>query len=401
MAYVPALKQSEKKSSLAILQTTFNRQRRKIDQLQAQIESLKKKYEQALILYLSNLKPKEKKAGDLVTQFIIKSVDLTQDRKVLTKKERDSFQKLIEEDLDVVLSLLPHSDIHDKLKDIYKEIHGKSMIEDFHEEMSRIKKMFKEEAGITDIDISNLDPNDSLQEMLRKIAQSAGEAIREQEQQELPPHTPKPKSKKELLREKNARDLEDLQNKGLSNIYKRLAKVLHPDLEQDLEKRAEKATLMKRLTTAYENQDLVSLLALEAECFETAYETLNEETFKIYNSLLKDQAQDLKNELAMISHHPRYVEMQDYIQDFREKPVEGINNGILECDHIMEKYTARLKDLSGKNPLKLLKDVLSSLQAHYEVQNSFLDLLCLTDFLDDDFMADEYPKTRKKSKSRL
>lgn len=56
---------------------------------------------------------------------------------------------------------------------------------------------------------------------------------------ELPIPPSKPKTKKELIKEQKARELEILQNKGLNSIYKRLAKGLHPDLEQNLENRSQ------------------------------------------------------------------------------------------------------------------------------------------------------------------
>lgn len=77
--YEPALKKKGSKSSLATLQATFHRHRRKIDQLRGQFEAMKKECEQALALYHSSLKPKEKKAADLITQFLLKIQDLTRD----------------------------------------------------------------------------------------------------------------------------------------------------------------------------------------------------------------------------------------------------------------------------------------------------------------------------------
>lgn len=397
-----ALNKNSKKSSLSGLQETFNRLRRKNDQLRNQLEILKKEFEHALVLYHSDLKPMERKAGNLITEFILRVKILTQDSKVLSNKEKKTLRMVFEESLELVFSILPHGDIHDELKDLYREIFGKTSVDEFHEGMSELKKMFKEEGGISDIDISNLNPNDSLHETLFKLSESLNAAMSEKESFNVPP-PPKQKSKKELDKEKKARDLEDLQSKGLNNVYKRLVKLLHPDLEQDPIMRNKKEGLMKRLTVAYENNDIISLLALESEWLgyvDGAIEIFNEETYKIYNSLLKDQIEELKQELKMIFLHPRYIEIHHFLQNFSEKPIEGINFALSDCRELIDQYSLRIDDLSGKDPLKKLKEALASLGNQFEISQSpdFVDLFFLSNLMEELDLSN--PKTNKKKKCR-
>lgn len=376
------LNKNHKKPS-ASLHSTFNRHRRKVEQLRSQLEMLKKECEEALALYHSDLKPKEKEVGELVIQFIFRIKELTQKPKALNAKERRIFQELLKADIRLVFSLLPLSDIPDELKGIYKEIFGRSCDEEFREELSDLEEILKEHSGLSDIDLSDLNPDDSPEEMLRKLMGSIN--VNASENEGLPPPPPKQKSKKELLKEKKARDLEILQNKSLNSIYKRLVKELHPDLEQDSEKRAEKGVLMKHLTVAYENQDLFSLLTLELEWLgsvDYASETLSEESLKAYNSLLKDQIEDLKQELVIVPLHPRYIQIHRYLQDFSEKPLESINDVLSECDSLTDQYSCRLDDLSGKDPLKSLKEALAYLEREKlkeelqeELQDDFFDFL--------------------------
>jgi hypothetical protein len=403
--YALTSKKNRSKSSLVTLQATFHRQRHKIEQLRGQIEVLKKEYEEALLLYHSALKPTEKQAGDLITQFILKMKDLTRDPKALNARERILEKEVLEESVNLVFSLLNPIDIEDEIKTLYKEIYGKSYDDEFKEEISSFAEMFKEDTGITDIDLSNLNSNDSVQEILSKLMQSVDGKMSEHKMNEeaFAPPPPKQKSKKELLKEQKIRDLEALQNKGLNTIYKRLVKELHPDLEQNPEKRIEKEAMMKRLTVAYEKQDLVSLLALESEWLggvDFASDTLSEESFKAYNGLLKDQIEDLKQEFLMITLDPRYIEIHRYTQELPKKPLEAIETAVSECNTVIGQYSSRLKDLCGENPLKTLKEILSYIKRESDCNDFFEDLnfFDIINQMEDDILPIS-PKNRKRKKS--
>ncbi len=393
--YTPALGKSSKKS-LNTLHNTFNRQCRKIDQLREELEMLYQKCEETLALCHSKLKPEEKRVAALVSQFILKVKELTQKPKALTKKERQILQRFLEKDVNLVFALLPPDEIHEDIKILYQELNGESFGDAFQRNVSDLREMFKED-GIHDLDLSMLHPNDTMEEMLRKMMESMKahfDGNNEEQITDLPP--PKEKSKKKMLQEQKARDLEALQDKGLNSIYKRLAKALHPDLEQDPKKRAEKDELMKRLTVAYENHDLISLLTLESEWLGScALETLNEESLKAYNLLLKDQIEDLEQEIAMIVLHPRYLDIHRHIKNFPENPLRGIHEALSECDSIIEEYSLRLNDLSVDDPLKLLKDILANTERQHTDDDFFADLSDLMNEL----AALEPPKVRKTKRS--
>jgi hypothetical protein len=105
------------------------------------------------------------------------------------------------------------------------------------------------------------------------------------------------------------RQAEEARSKTLASIYKQLAKVLHPDLEQDDERRRQKVVLMQELTTAYRNNDLHTLLRLELQWIqreEGNLERLTEEKARIFNQVLKDQICELKEEIASLPYHLRY-----------------------------------------------------------------------------------------------
>jgi hypothetical protein len=404
--HAPTISKKAKTSSLTKLQATFERHCRKISQLRTQLERVKKEYEEALVLYHSDLKHKEKKAADLVTQFILKSNDLTKDPKALNKKEKKTFKEMIKESVNMIFHLLDPRDIHDKIKSLYKEFNGKSYENEFHEEISLLKEMFKKNESFNHIDLSNLNPNDSCEDIMIKLSDIFNRIA---EHEELPPSHPRQKSKMELLKEKKALELEALQNKSLNNIYKRLVKELHPDLEQDPKNRAEKESLMKRLTVANENNDLISLLAIETEWLgdvASDSDRLSEESLKVYNSLLKDQIEDLNMELSIVWLAPRYIDICYIIENSPQKPLKGIVDALSECDELIVKYDSMLKDISGGNPLQQLKIGLAIRARQFRIDDLPLDLNFLmsleldVDDISDDienefFKPDKKPKKRK------
>lgn len=117
-----------------------------------------------------------------------------------------------------------------------------------------------------------------------------------------------------------------MMRKGVGAIYKQLAKAIHPDLEQDLALKIEKEELMKKLTTAHEQNDLHTLLSLELEWMnrsENAYDRVKlqtEDQLKIYNSILKKQIEDLEERIEDVFVHPKYISIFSF---FREGIQEG------------------------------------------------------------------------------
>ena len=137
---------------------------------------------------------------------------------------------------------------------------------------------------------------------------------------------------------------EELKTKSIRSIYITLAKILHPDTETDDEKKLEKEELMKKVTVAYDQKDLTTLLKLEMEWVHKTsehLEKLTEEKLKIYISTLKQQVMELQNERMQLAYHPRYESIADYVR-------------------LSENYAATKITRDGKE----LKSILDSLNEH-------------------------------------
>lgn len=320
------LKKTEKKSSLSNAQKTFNRLKKKIEKLQQEREETENILEENLAFYYKHLEPlkKEMLDADVVSLKVIYGYDIDD----LRAKEKQLWRDVVTCKLNQFLDELDPNDFakDDDLCVIFEDIYGYEYEETAEAELEEMKEMMEQmfKSQGVDVDLSDIDIEDSEELIMHKLFGAVGDAFDKQMEEEngSKPHSrqEKAKSKKALEKEKKARDLEELQKKGLAGIYKQLAKVLHPDLEQDPLQKIEKVKLMKKLTTAYENDDLHTLLTLEMEWIHCADEEgtngvrlSSDEQIKIYNSILKDQLDALENNFTLLCHSPRYFPIHDYL----------------------------------------------------------------------------------------
>lgn len=123
------------------------------------------------------------------------------------------------------------------------------------------------------------------------------------------------KTKKERYKEEKERLLEALRKKDLSQLYRQLAKIFHPDLEQDPTRIIEKEELMKQLVLAKEQGDLMTMLQLEMNWIEQE-QHLSTDKLLLYSTTLKEQIKDLQNQINALYHHPRY----EFLLGFAKSP---------------------------------------------------------------------------------
>ncbi|MBA3722565.1 MAG: hypothetical protein H0W88_09215 [Parachlamydiaceae bacterium] len=337
-------------------QKTFNRLKKKVDSLQKEIEALNKELDANLQYYQVYIHPHEKALNEVRKEFIKLAHSYYREER-FTPKERQSLKDLLMDNLNQILGFEVYCDIDDDIKSIFKDLNGKSLDEFAKEDLEVSKKAIQDllkEGGI-DIDLSTLDLNDDFDSIRQKMSEAM--YAKESDLED------KPKNKKELQKEIKAQNLEELQKKGLNTIYKKLAKAFHPDLEMNPEQKASKEILMKKLTCAYENEDLHTLLALEMEWLNMC--TLDkknieqsDDQLKIYNSILKEQVEELEIIHMRTPLNPKYMIVQRYLDDsyvsdlFQLKMArEEIRSDIIGLQEVV-------KELQGKGALKMIRTII-------------------------------------------
>jgi hypothetical protein len=178
-----------------------------------------------------------------------------------------------------------------------KALYNKYNNADYDAECLEEKAHFK--GMISDFFGAELNPdiNDDPEDWLRQIhARMAADPEAGEERAD-----PAPKSAKALAKEAKDKAAEKQVSQSIRDVYRQLAKELHPDTEQDPVERDRKTLLMQQVNEAYQKRELLTLLELQLEIAQLdrdTLETMSDARLKHFNQILKDQCLELQNEIA-------------------------------------------------------------------------------------------------------
>lgn len=221
--------------------------------------------------------------------------------KLLKKPERKQLQFYIES---LVVSLL-EAEPTDELKAIYNKYNKVDF--DTEEEMLQadMQAMLSDVFGVKiDQTIDYRDP----EAMLRLLDEQAQAYHAQQEAEELDAVGAEKRAGKGAAKAQTKQQAkwaaeEKEAGQALREVYRKLASSLHPDREPDPVERARKTGLMQRVNVAYDNKDLLGLLALQLEVEQidvAAINSISEERLKHYNRVLAEQEEELALELVQV-----------------------------------------------------------------------------------------------------
>ncbi len=295
-------------------QQTFNKLIKRIEKLRLDLVRVHTSLDEKLDFYVKNIHPLEQQLTEL-TKEIIKQLFSFFNNKLFSKKERKNLSGVIAGKLDEIFQL-KEGEPDEELKEIFKAVQGisyeKAVEQDFNVMKDDMESIF-EEFGF-EMNLDGLHSKMTPEEMMRKTIEIQ-EELKQQAHQNEQRQTIRKKTKKEQEKEEKAKLVEEARARNISSIYKQLAKILHPDLEQNEELKLQKEELMKQLTIAYENNDLHTLLKLELTWIqneENNFDKLTDDKLGIYNEVLKEQIRELEDELEEVYEHPRYQSLRKF-----------------------------------------------------------------------------------------
>ncbi len=174
-------------------------------------------------------------------------------------------------------------------------------------------------------------------------AREAGFA--EQQQQQAERRAQRPKTARQQAAEAKKQAEERNITKAVRTLYMDLVKALHPDLEPDEAEKTRKTVLLQKVTTAYQDNELLTLLRLQLELQridQTHLENLAEDQLRYYNKLLREQARELDEAL--------YQEQMD-LSGFTGQPFYALSTpAAMEYDFKRQKaqLEAKIKQLAAE-----------------------------------------------------
>ncbi len=328
------------KNLLSKQQQAFNRLVGKIEKLKLRLEETTKALNERLDFYGKKIHPVEQRRNLLNIEITKLLFRFFKNKKLLLKKERQSLKAILANQLNLISPFL-ESEPDEELESIFKAIEGLSYEEARDEEydlmMNDLQDVF-DDFGF-DLDIDDFHRKMTSTDFIEKMMEAEGQ-MKENNQKNDFKRPERKKTKKQLEKEERVKKIEEARTKNISSIYRQLAKIFHPDLERDQDMKIEKEELMKKLTVAYQNSDLHTLLSLELAWIqkeENNLGKLTDDKLSIYNEVLREQVRDLENQIYMEINHPRYQPLH------RFAPFGDIQN--INLSHEWYKMTETMKSL--------------------------------------------------------
>lgn len=182
--------------------------------------------------------------------------------------------------------------------------------------------------------------------------------------------------------QKNKRTQEDAAlAKDARNIYMRLIKKFHPDLEKDPEIRDQKSEIVKQVTKAYQENDFFGLLKLQITYLddnEAEAEKIADDMIKRYNKILQKQLNEMNVRIQEM-HYTSGAIIEDFIdkngkfsaQKFAARK-RAIDKSIVQLNEILESSRKRPKGWF-KDQMSFIKQAVQQAMMNDMMDSMFSD----------------------------
>jgi hypothetical protein len=352
---------------LSKLQKQFNANVKKINELKQQLKDDETSLRLIVTRIQSDIIPVEQKHFEKITELVY-VFDKHHEDPFFKKKEKAKISDFIVNKSQELIETTGN----EELKALYDKYADESFDEMDAEAESvtadLMKNMMSSMFGVDfddDADVS--DPQKMQEYMAQKMEEKQAEAEAQK--------ASKKKTAKQIEKEEKIKEEAKNISKAARSIYTDLVKAFHPDRERDETERVRKTEIMKKVTQAYEDDDLFELLRLKIELQGSDIESLTmaDEQLKYYNKILKEQVRELEEslwQLRMQGSGPMGGE--DLLSRFGgdEKTMKA-------------KITRQVNKL--KNNIKMVEQDIIALGVKENMRRFLRDYQIQSDF-DDDFM---------------
>jgi hypothetical protein len=302
------------KAQISKAQQAFNGLIKKIEKLRHAIQLHTELLDSKMMFYNTEMVKQERELLE-AKKVIVKELYKAFKSKIYKGRERSLLRSIISNHLEDVME---EEELDDELQLIFRGVekvdYKEMMANELEMEKGKLEEIFNMYGF--DVDSDAFKSAKSKDELLKETFKMMDDFARKDEELNKEKQ-PRKKTKKQLEKELIEQQKEELRGKNIGRVYKQLAKMFHPDLESDPDKKLEKEELMKQLTIAYESKDLHTLLRLELEYIhkeEDNTTNLSEEKLKVYIDVLKEQVAELESELHTLPLHPQYAALRALVK---------------------------------------------------------------------------------------
>ena len=365
------------KEKLSPSQAAFNKLTARIEKLRTEIGKKEKQLDEAITLYGTSIPPLSAKLVQQRRQLLTLLWPFYKKHQ-LPKGIHPYLKNLLQDYLSEVLRNMP-GEPDKELKDMFRELEGEryeTVLKREEKQMQEQMQQAFDDMGLdVDIDDAGLDEEQMAQKMAEARQQMA-EKRAEQERMQEERRKTRPKTAKQAEKEKLQQVIDEMKQKNISTIYRQLAKLFHPDLERDEDRRLEKEELMKQLTEAYETKNLHALLMLELKWIHNEnnhIETLTEDKLTIYLEILRQQAIELEQQKWQMLHQPRYhLLVEKYGFRPLTYPVKAVKEDIENLQQFKVTFENDISALQSSQALPHLKKMVQEWKEEKEEVNDDL-----------------------------
>lgn len=356
---------------LSQTEKNFNRLLSKVDKLKLELEQEKERLDKTLETYLKEIPPVQRLLAPECLR-LAQILNYATDRLQLNKGRLEQASDAI---IFFCLEVLHSDNNNEEAKQLHDKWSQVSLAEMADIQKAHDKNMFEEmmheEFGV-DLDFSDVEiENESFDSFREKVESKIEEEFANK----------KGKGKNKQKKKDQERKMWDqVKQKSIRQIYISLAKLMHPDMAPDKETEHLNGELMKKITTAYHDNDLLTLLQLEMEIIgRDTGKQLDDSTLKIYVSCLKEQVMALEQQIAMLYHSPRFADIENYIFANPVWVKDCIAERVAELNLILANLQKQREQLNDGNSRKAVNALLSKIT---RVSKFSLD------FFEDDLLAE-------------
>jgi hypothetical protein len=301
----------------------FNKLLKEINDYEASISKLENERKEESILFGKKCMPELVKLGEIKLQFLLLAEKIFENT-FFKKKEQQEFCEFVHNfSADVI-------NISDDVADFANKYFNLSITLLSKKQRAKMQNdIFEGFDGEIDIDLDNFDAENFARDTHQKMKEH------------------------HKLQEAQEKTKEDITTLSIADLYKTLAKQLHPDLEKDEVIRVHKVKLMQELSEAKNNKDLFAMLRIQMNAAEYLKEDTSQKIFsldklKAFNKVLSDKISMYKMQIGRNILNDYYKDKNGFMQSKQSNNFEKM----------LDKQVKQIKNFTNqvKQDIKSIKN---------------------------------------------